>query len=629
MGSIAGILSVRRKFGDINKEIIKNMIGQLKHRAVHLFDIPIGYIGVIAAGYIHESEGTRIVARDSGLDVHVVMDGEIFFCSTEVDTGRSDFSDAETILKLYLEKGDQFVRNIDGNYGIAIWDGREKKLLLARDRVGYIPLFYAKSDDAIVFASEIKAIMQSGQVAKSINLQTVNRFLSYGYVPGPDTLFHSVKQVKPGHTVVFKDGKISENPYWTFRYRQKDENRSDHYYVDQFLQILKDAVARRRKRHPECGAFLSGGLDSSAVVAVMHELKQERFKVFTGGFEEERYNEYEDARIVADHLGLEHMTVTIGFSEDFPQLLEKIVWHHDAPFADTSAIPSYHAARFARDHVDTVLTGDFPDQVLGGSGHHAKALALLNSDSWINRFLRTKMINSLITGVPWDAGGTSFFDRIKRKVYRISFPIEEQRIILDMPVPELLKRCLYTQDFLSVNKQEDPLLFARSFYGKVSEYGLLDKLLYFDTLSYAPDDLMVKVERMTMANGLKAFSPFHDRELVEFMATLPSNMKIRGEARKYVLREAVRPMLPKLTLEKKKKGFDMPIGEWMIRKFPDYVRDLLFDNRTMNRGYFNRNFLQKMVEGFLKGKTDYASGSEGAIISLITLELWHRVFIDG
>lgn len=629
MGCIAGILSVRRKYKDKSKEIIVNMMGQLKHRGLRSIDIPIESIGVIAAGYIHKSEGTRIVSRNIGLDVHVVMDGEIFLCSEEVDTGRRDFSDAETILKLYLEKGDQFVRNIDGAYGIAIWDGREKKLILVRDRVGYIPLFFGQSDDAVVFASEIKAIMQSGQVNKSVNLLSVNRFLSYGYVPGPNTLFQSVKQVKPGHTVVFKDGKISENPYWTFRYRQGEEKRSDHYYVEQFLEILKAAVGRRQKRHPECGAFLSGGLDTSAVVAVMHELKQERFKVFTGGFEEERYNEYEDAKIVADHFGLEHMTVTIGFSKDFPQLLEKIVWHHDAPFADTSAIPSHYAARFARNYVDTVLTGDFPDQVIGGSGHHAKALALLNSNSGINRFLRTKLVNSIIKGVPWNAGGTSFFDRVKRKVYRMSFPIEEQRIILDMPVPELLKRCLYTWDFLSVNKQEDPLSFARSFYGKVSEYGLLDRLLYFDTLSYAPDDLMVKVERMTMANGLKAFSPFHDKELVEFMGTLPSNMKIRGDTQKYVLREAVRPMLPKHTLNKKKKGFDMPIGEWMIRKFPDYVRDLLFDRRTMNRGYFNRNFLEKMVEGFLKGKTDYASGSEGAIISLITLELWHRVFIDG
>jgi len=305
------------------------------------------------------------------------------------------------------------------------------------------------------------------------------------------------------------------------------------------------------------------------------------------------------------------------------------VWHHDSPFADTSAIPSYHTARFAREHVGVVLTGDFPDQVLGGSGHHAKALALESSESLIHRLLSTKRIGNVVCRIPWKAGGTSTFDRFKRMLYRASFPIEEQRIILDMPVPELLKRCLYSQDLLSVNKAYDPILLARSMYEEVADHDLLDKLLYFDTLSYAPDDLMVKVERMTMAHGLVALSPFHDRELVEFMATLPPDMKIRGETRKYILREAVRPLLPAYTLEKKKKGFDMPIGEWMIRKFPDYVREILFDDRTMNRGYFDKKFLRKMVEGFLGGKSDYASGSEGTMISLITLELWHRVFIDS
>jgi asparagine synthase (glutamine-hydrolysing) len=213
-------------------------------------------------------------------------------------------------------------------------------------------------------------------------------------------------------------------------------------------------------------------------------------------------------------------------------------------------------------------------------------------------------------------------------MYRETFSLEEQRILLGMPVPPLLKRCLCGPELLEVNEKYDPLNIAISLYREAGDVSLLDKLLYFDIHSYAPDDLMVKVDRMTAAHGLIAISPFHDRELVEFMATVPTHLKIRGNERKYIMREALRPLLPEQTLNKKKQGFAMPIGEWLMRNLSDYVRDVLLDARTLNRGYFNKKFMTRMVENFLAGKTDYASGSEATIISLITLELWHRVFMD-
>jgi asparagine synthase (glutamine-hydrolysing) len=198
-----------------------------------------------------------------------------------------------------------------------------------------------------------------------------------------------------------------------------------------------------------------------------------------------------------------------------------------------------------------------------------------------------------------------------------------------MPIPELLKRRVYSDELLLINKINNPMNYARKLYDEVREYSLLDKILYFDTLSYAVDDLMIKVERMTMAHGLQAYTPFHDLELIEFVASLPTHMKIKGLERKYVMKEALRPYLPEHTLVKKKKGFDMPLEELLIKKYPEYVKDILLDPLTLNRGYFNKNNFKKLVENFLKVKTDYASGSPATIISLLTLELWHRLFIDN
>ena len=625
MGGIAGILS--KYAGQNEYKVVLQMLDVVSYRAPVSTAYPLDNGCVLGVRYHTPIEQTSVIARDESRKLCVVIDGKLF---NGLKTSRENqtFSDAESILEIYREKEDGCFSRIDGSFAIAIWDGVEKRLLLARDRVGFKPLFYTKLNHTFLFGSEIKSLLASKLCSRSVNLRALNDFLSYGYVCNPETMFESIFQVRPGHFLIFREGEVSEKPYWRFSYRQEERNKPEFYYKEKFLEIFKKAVSRRVERHPDCGAFLSGGLDTSGVVAMMYELKKEPFKVFTGGFEDEQYNEISDAQVVSDHLGLEQHSIIIKFDADFPRLLEKIVWHHDAPFADTSAIPSYFASKLAKEHVGVVLTGDFPDQLIGGSGHQVNLLSRQQSDSFIYPFLRKKILNSLVTRLPWSAGGTSFYDKVKRMLYRETFSLEEQRIILNMPVPELLKRCLYGPDLLKINSEHNPLSIARSIYGEVKGSNLLDKLLYFDVLSYAPDDLMVKVERMTMAHGLEAFSPFHDHEFVEFVAGLPAHLKIKGEIRKYIMREALKPFLPEHTLNKKKKGFDMPIAEWMIKKFPDYVREVLLDTRTLSRGYFDKAFLKGMVDHFLSKKTDYASGSDGTIISLLTLELWHRLFVD-
>jgi len=627
MGAIGGIHYLKTD-PNSGERLVFQMLESLGHRGPLKKVCCVKKDTVFGFRYHNPMDENRIFASDDSRKLWVVLNGESFSDTFNAEASGVSNRDAARILYAYAKKGENFVQYFDGLYSVAIWDEKEQKLLLVRDRVGSKPLFYARAENTLVFASEIKAILDSGLHEKIVNLRALNYFLSYGYVPNPHTMFDSIKQVKPGHMLICKDGNIIEKPYWKFIYRQDKQDKPEEYYKKNFIKSFETSVSRRLKKHPDAGAFLSGGLDTSGVVAVMHKLMGTSFKVFTAGFKEEQYSEIAEAKMLADHFGLEHHTITVKFDNDFPSLLEKLVWHHDTPFADTSAIPSYYAAKLAKEHVDVVLTGDFPDQLIGGSSHHALALSRELYDPVWKRTLRNRKLNQLVTRFPWRAGENTFFDKTKRFLYRETFSLEEQRIVQNMPIPTLLKRCLYSPDMLEVNDRYDPLDIARTLYQKAGDVSLLDKLLYFDIHSYAPDDLMVKVDRMTQAHGLTAISPFHDLEFVEFMATVPTHLKIKGSERKYIMREALRPILPEQTLNKKKQGFAMPICEWLINNLSDYVRDILLDPRTLNRGYFNKKFMRKMVNNFLAGKTDYASGSEATIISLITLDLWHRTFID-
>lgn len=563
--------------------------------------------------------------------ITAILDGEIFEFDSGIACGKMDSNPA--IDSLYKKQGEDFVSHMDGTYSLVVWDPQKGKLFLVRDRLGTKPLYYYAKEGALVFASEIKGILASGLCDARINLQTLNEFLSFGYVPNPSTMFESVRQVKPGHMLIWEDGNVIEKRYWKYtqcNQRELSGNKfnEDDEYIQAFKEVFRHAVEKRLNRHPNAGAFLSGGLDTSSVVATMKEIKGAPFKVFTAGFRDERYNEIQDAKALVDHLKLDHYSTIIDFQKDFPQLLEVLIWHHDGPFADTSAVPSYFVAKLAREHVDTVLTGDFPDQLIGGSGHQVFALTRDREDPSWKKAIRRLNMSARIAGFDWVAGNTSFSSKIKRWLYRESFSLEEQRILMAMPIPPLLKNWLYSSNLSEINRSHDPLSLARDIYSDSENGDFLSRLLYFDILSYASDDLMVKVDRMSLAHGLNTISPFHDRSLIEFIATIPNRLKIRGTVRKVILREAMRPLLPESTLAKRKQGFAMPMGEWLKGNLSGYVREILYDSRTLNRGYFREKEMKQMVEAFLEGKTDYASGSESTIISLLTLELWHRLFID-
>lgn len=631
MPAIAGIYDLAMSLS--NKELlVKQMVDSMKHRGSSYTASPNSLPACLGIGSSAANHSDYFHVSDGSSEITLILDGEIFDYDGHLEYREGDIHDGYIILDSYNTHGDSFPASFDGSFSLALWDAGKQKLFLARDRLGTKPLYYWQKAKLLMFASEIKGILAAGLCEKTVSLRAINDFLSFGYVPNPSTMFESIHQVKPGHVLIIDNGKILTKAYWTFRHTTQaikgTNNASEEEYINSFKDVFRSAVVKRVKKRPKFGAFLSGGLDTSSVVAMMRSITGVSFKVFTAGFRDQEYNEISDAKILVDHLNLDHYTTIVELNPDFPKLLEKLVWHHDSPFADTSAIPSYYLAKLAREHLDTVFTGDFPDQLIGGSGHQLLCLKRQKEDPFCIKLLRDLNLNRFLSSLDWSTDNASHVNKLKRWLYRESFSLEEQRIILMMPIPPLLKKWLYTPDLYSVNKSHDPVNYARYLFQEKGNDDLLSKLLSFDILSYAPDDLMVKVDRMSMAHGLNTISPFHDRNLVEFVAALPSNLKIMEGVRKYILREAIRKMLPDRTLTKTKQGFAMPIAKWLRGDLANYVRDIMFDPRTLNRGYFNKKAMIIIINDFLRGKTDYATGSETTIISLLTLELWHRLFQD-
>lgn len=628
MSGFAGICGAVNPDG--LEEMVHGMLDGIRHRGslrkafVHFTGVALG------VGHCREPEGERF-AEDE--DAVVVMDGDVL--SGQDDWPNSEnMNDARRILGLYRRFGLDFPERINGSYAIAIYDKKSGRIALVRDRLGHKPFFYSFENNRLVFGSEIKALLSTGLLEKSIDEKSLIRFFAFGYIPNPDTLLQCVKQIPAGCSAVFSGNELNITRYWRFEYNKDTSQKDEQEWFSRFLDIFETAVSRCLAKYPKADAFLSGGLDTSAVVAMMHRIRRDPFKVFTAGFEEKAYNETGDAKIMAEHLGLEHFTTIVKPPEDFLGFLEKLVWHHDAPFFDTSAVPSFFAAELARRHCEVVLTGDFPDQLIGGAGQQEKTLRLQATEHPLKRHLRRPVINRLFYSFPISAPTTSFFDRVKRNLFHASFPVEMTVPILNQPVPTLLRRHLLSPRLAAVEHRNDPMDVPKKAFTDAGPVGLLDKLLFFNIRHYAQDDLMVKVDRMTAANGLLAITPFHDMDLVEFIATVPESLKIKQISperfvRKYIMKEAVRPMLAEHTLNKPKQGFAMPMADWLKHHLEHHARETILSDRALSRGYFNRANLKTMLDAFFAGRTDYATGSESTVIALLTLEIWHRLFLDN
>jgi asparagine synthase (glutamine-hydrolysing) len=520
-------------------------------------------------------------------------------------------SDVETVLHLYEEKKERCLDDMRGMFALAIWDRRERTLFLARDRVGKKPLYYTQlGDGGIVFGSEIKAILQHPQVRREPNLPAIDHFLTVQYVPSPMTAFKGIERIPPAHWLRWRAGRVELGRYWRLEYEDKFRE-PEAELREELLRLLREAVSIRLESEVPLGAFLSGGIDSSAVVAFAAQASSRPLKTFSIGFEPAQFDESKYARMVAERFATDHHELVVKAGA--PELIDDIVWHYDQPFGDSSAVPSFHVARITRPHVTVVLNGDGGDESFAGYDRYR-----------ISRFASYfKVPMPVRLGVQTMARPAARFLGRGRRIADVGVRDQFDAYYATLVhVHPTRKSGLYTAEFRSrVGDQVSPTLAQMR---ATPHKALLDSMLDTDVNHYLPDDLLVKMDVATMAYSLEARSPFLDHKLMEFMARVPASMKLRGGESKHLLKSALRAVLPDAILDRPKMGFGVPLGAWLRGSLKEMLIDTVLSDRALARGYFKPAAVRAMVDAHMAGSNDY----HYILWDMLMLERWHRMFID-
>ncbi len=531
--------------------------------------------------------------------------------------------DTEAILHAYEEWGVECLGLLRGMFAFGIWDSNLQRLFIARDRLGKKPLVYFHQNGHFAFASEIKALLQIPSVERKVNDIAIHHYLTYQYVPSPDTIFEGIKKLPPAHYLLYhRDGSLKIERYWKLNFKAGSYNHTDEKELENRIrEELKESVKLRLISDVPLGAFLSGGVDSSLVVGIMASLTGKPVKTFSIGFEEKEFDELFYARLVSQHFGTDHHEFTV--KPNTIEILPELVWHYNEPFADSSAIPTYYVAKMTKDYVKVVLTGDAGDENFAG----------------YRRYLLTKLAASLIRFpeklrkdlLPHFLRVFSVFRLKEEKLNRLSDLLECLSTDQARNYAELIKvfnakekEDVYTEDFRGKVEKMEPLDFLLKKFEDSGRDDLLEQLLYADMNSYLPEDLLVKMDIATMANSLEARVPFLDHQFMEFIATIPPRLKLKGVAAKYILKEAFKDFLPNAIFKRKKMGFAVPVSRWFRNELKNHVYEVLLDSRTLNRGYFKKQGIERLLGDHMKLRYDHSA----KIWALLFLEMWFRVFID-
>jgi len=547
-------------------------------------------------------------------------------------------SDTETILHLYEDYGPACVRHLNGMFAFAIWDRHRRALFVARDRLGIKPLFYAyEPGRRLLFGSEIKSLLQT-DVSRELDYLGLHDYLSLFYVPTPRSAFKAIRKLRPGHWLRCGwDGTCQIERYWDVPFPSEPVERQLHAvrhpsdrtaYVRRVRHLIRESVRRQLRSDVPLGVLLSGGLDSTSLVAFMSELLDRPVRTFSIGFREPSYNELPEARLVAQAFGTEHHELVVD--PDLTDLIPRIVLHFDEPFADYSAIPTFLVSQMARQEVTVALSGDGGDEVFAGyQTHYAYRVARLYR--LLPRFVRDRLIAPLVRRLPTSTDRISFDLMAKRFVTGAHLPFQRGHYWWKVILNEAEKEELCTADFLHQVRSDaaDELRPARSldsfevfapYFEAVRHAHPLNQLLYVDTKTFLLDDCLVKVDRMSMANGLEVRVPFLDHQLVECMAQVPPTLKSSGFHTKSLLRDVMRPLLPPRIVQGRKRGFTPPLPMWLNRELRDFVRDALSPARIRTMGFLNPTAVTRILEDHFAGRRD----NNRPIWTLLCLVLWYE-----
>jgi asparagine synthase (glutamine-hydrolysing) len=530
-------------------------------------------------------------------------------------------SDTEVIVHAYEQYGADCPKLLRGMFAFAIWDARREELFLARDRVGKKPLLYAQADGDFVFGSEFSALLLHPGVSRDVDRAAIHHYLSFMCVPAPLTAYRAIRKLEPGHSLrVTRAGGIEMARYWQPDFSKKATMREEEA-GERLMELLRDAVRVRLISEVPLGAFLSGGIDSSAVVALMSELGPAPVKTFSVGFEEQDFSELRHARRVAERIGADHHEFIVR--PDALEVLPTLVEHYGEPYGDSSAIPTYYVSRETRRHVTVALNGDGGDECFAGYERHA-AMRLSERYRKLPGFLREGLIERVVGLLPSSESRRSRVRDLKRFLRAASLPPVERYLRWVSVLDPRTKRELYTDDFLRETAANDPAQWLAPWFAPANGAGLLDAVLLADTMTYLPNDLLVKVDIASMAVSLEARSPFLDHHVIEFAASLPEGLKLRGLTTKYLLRRTLRRLLPAENLTRAKMGFGVPVGDWFRGSLQPFLRETLLSEKAARRGFVKADGVRRLVDEHTSGTRDHGH----RLWTLLMLELWFERFVD-
>jgi len=524
-------------------------------------------------------------------------------------------SDTEVIVHAYEQFGESCPKHLDGMFAFAIWDLRKRHMFLARDRVGKKPLFYCYERDFFAFGSEIKALLCHPAISGELLPASIPYYFTFGYAPAPNTFYRNIMELPPAHfLIVDVSGRVKLERYWDLDYSIRPrKERSKEEAAMRIRNILTEAVQKRLVADVPIGAFLSGGIDSSIVVGLMSRLMQKPVKTFSIGFAGDKaFDETSYARLVANHFKTDHTEFIV--EPNAVDLMEPLVWYHDGPFGDSSAIPTYVVSQLTREHVTVALNGDGGDELFAG---YLRFYATILAERIPN--LLSRLGEKSVLSFPEPKNYHHWFRRAQRFLRYSSLPFVERFARWTSLFNEDLALLLRPEVFGELPRLG--ISYPAEIMDRTISFSPLSKLLYVNLKTYLHQDLLVKMDRTTMSHGLEARSPFLDQELMEYSASLPDWMKLRRGVTKYILRKAFSDLIPSKILTRGKKGFGVPLGAWFRGELRDYVQDLLLASNSRSRDYLNPEYITRIVEEHMQGSRDHGQ----RLWAILTFEVWLRL----
>lgn len=594
MCGIAGIFEYQRK-ETMSEDFVRRMTDTIVHRGPDDEGIYVGPglgFGFRRLSIIDLSGGHQPISNEDGR-MWVMLNGEIYnYSELRKDLeGRghrfATRSDTETIVHLYEEYGEDCFRRLRGMFAIALWDSVKRKLLLARDRLGKKPLFYAADKNRILFGSELKTLLANDGLPRDVDLKALSDYFSFGYIPAPKTIYRAVRKVMPGHYLVASVEGVKETAYWDISFA-KTEERSEAEWCELLRHELCEATRVRLMSDVPLGAFLSGGVDSSSIVAMMAHLMKRPVTTCSIGFEEKEYDEADFARQVAAQFHTDHHEQIVHPSA--LEIMDKLVWHYDEPFADSSAIPTYYVSKVARQNVTVALGGDGGDESFAGYRRYFFDQFENRLRRFVPPAVRRNVFGPLGRVYPPLAWAPRVF-RGKATLQSLSRdPLEGYFNSISVFRPDDKARLL-SGDFRKCLGGYDSIGVLRHYYDRAGTDDLLSRIQYVDIKTYLPDDILAKVDRASMAVSLEVRAPLLDHQLMERVATIPSSLKLRGRTGKYIFKKALEPVLPRDILYRSKQGFAVPLARWFRTDLKEMTYDAIFSS---NDGILDLAYLKKV-----------------------------------